>query len=78
MLYHKTKDIVYVQQFLGHKDIRNTMIYINIEHTLFQTGSNDEFTAKIAQTPDETKSLLEIGFEYVLQKDNLAFLRKRR
>ena len=78
MLYHETKDIVYVQQFLGHKGIRNTMIYINIEHTLFQTGSNDEFTVKIAQTPDEIKGLLEIGFEYVLQKGNLAFLRKRR
>jgi integrase len=78
MLYHETKDIVYVQQFLGHKDIRNTMIYINIEHTLFETGANDEFTVKVATTAEEIKALLEIGFEYILQKDDKAFLRKRR
>lgn len=28
MLYHQTKDIVYVQQFLGHKRIDNTLLYV--------------------------------------------------
>jgi len=27
---------------------------------------------------EEIKILLELGFEYVLQKDNLIFLRKRK
>lgn len=31
MLYHKTKDVHYVQQALGHKRIANVMIYITIE-----------------------------------------------
>jgi hypothetical protein len=33
---------------------------------------------KVAEKPEEIKTLLELGFEYVFQKDNLIFLRKRR
>ncbi|MGB9854454.1 MAG: tyrosine-type recombinase/integrase [Candidatus Bathyarchaeales archaeon] len=78
MLYHQTKDIYYVKQFLGHKEIRNTEIYINIERTLFEPSGNDEFIVKVAQTPEEVKTLLELGFDYVCQKDGLIFLRKRK
>lgn len=78
MLYHQTKDPYYVQHFLGHKKLESTEIYINIEHTLFEAGANDEFTVKVAEKPEEIKTLLEVGFEYVLQKDNLIFLRKRK
>ncbi len=56
----------------------STKIYTNIEHTLFEAGANDEFTVKVAEKPNEVKALLEVGFEYVLQKDNLIFLRKRK
>ena len=76
-LYHKTKDIFYVKQFLGHKSIKNTEIYINIEHTLFDQG-NDEFTVRVAQKPEEIKEYLEVGYEYVCQKDKLIFMRKRK
>ena len=78
MLYHQTKDPYYVQHFLGHKKLTSTEIYINIEHTLFEAGANDEFTVKVTEKPEEIKALLEVGFEYVLQKDNLIFLRKRK
>jgi len=78
MLYHQTRDIYYVKQFLGHKELRNTEIYINIERTLFEPSGNDEFIVKVAQTPEEVKSLLEVGFDYVCQKDGLIFLRKRK
>jgi hypothetical protein len=64
-----------VKQFLGHKSIQNTDQYINIERTLFESG-NDSFTVKVAENPEEVKSLLEVGFEYVCRKDNLIFLRK--
>jgi len=73
--YHKTKDPYYVKQFLGHKSIQSTELYINIEHTLFDSGS-DNFIVKATQDPKEVKALLEVGFEYVCQKDNLIFLRK--
>jgi integrase len=75
--YHRTKDPYYVKQFLGHKSLKNTEIYINIERTLFEPTS-DEFTVKVAQKPDEVKKLLEVGFDYVCEKDGLIFLRKRK
>ncbi len=52
-LYHQTKDPYYVQHFLGHKKLESTEIYINIEHTLFGESTNDEFTVKIAEKPEE-------------------------
>lgn len=76
-LYHQTKDPYYVKQFLGHKSLKNTEIYINIERTLFEPGS-DEFTVKVADKAEDVKALLETGFEYVCQKEGLIFLRKRK
>ena len=77
MLYHKTRDPYYVRDFLGHKDLRSTDIYINIERRLFEPSS-DEFTVRITEKPEDVKALLEVGFEYICQKDNLIFLRKRK
>jgi hypothetical protein len=77
MLYHQTKDPYYVKDFLGHKSLASTEIYINIERTMFESAC-DEFTGKVTEKPEEVKALLEAGFEYVCQKDSLAFLRKRK
>jgi len=77
MEYHKTKDILYVKELLGHKDIKNTMIYITIEKTLFKE-SNDEFTVKVASSLEEFVKLLEVGFEYVGDYEGKKVLRKRK
>jgi len=77
MEYHRTKDILHVQRLLGHKNIENTMIYIDVERALFQT-SNDEFHVRVAKSPEEIKALLEVDFEYVCEKDGLLFFRKRK
>jgi hypothetical protein len=42
------------------------------------TSGDDEFTVKVDEKPDDVKALLEVGFEYVCQKDNLLFLKKRK
>ena len=78
MEYHKTKDIVHVKTILGHRRIDSTMIYINIEQAIFINTTSEDFHVKVAQTAEEIKSLLETGFEYVLQKDGLAYFRKRK
>jgi len=77
MEYHKTKDIIHVQQLLGHRDIKSAMLYIYMEKQLFQTH-DDDFHVKVAKTPEEIKALLEVGFEYVVEKDGLLFFRKRK
>lgn len=53
------------------------MIYVNLESALFQ-AEKDNFHVKTAGTPEEITRLLEVGLEYVCQKDGLVFLRKRK
>jgi len=77
MEYHKTHDILHVQQLLGHKKLDNTLLYVNLEAALFKVP-NDEFHVKTAKSEKEIKSLLTVGFEYVCKKDDLIFLRKRK
>jgi integrase len=78
MEQHKTKDPWHVKQILGHKSIHSTEAYIHLEQMLFQTGANDEFHVKVANTPEEITGLLETGFEYIMTKGELAFFRKRK
>lgn len=75
VLYHKTKDILHVKETLGHKDINNTLVYVHLESAIFKTG-NDSFTVKTAKTVTEAQNLLEVGFEYVTDIDNVKIFRK--
>jgi len=77
-LFHQTKDAYYVKEFLGHRSIKNTEIYITIERTIFNEYGDDEFTIKVADKPEDIKNLLEVGFEYTCEKDGLLFFRKRK
>ncbi|MEM2911419.1 MAG: site-specific integrase, partial [Candidatus Bathyarchaeia archaeon] len=77
MLYHQTKDIVLVKEFLGHRSLDTTLLYIQLEQALFKNDS-EEFIVKAASDPEEIKALLTVGFEYVCSRDNLMFFRKRK
>ena len=73
MEYHKTKDILYVQRLLGHKSIKNTLLYtqlVNLEE--------DEYICAVGKTPETISELIENGFEYVCDQDDLKFFRKRK
>lgn len=76
MLLKKTNRIVYVQQKLGHKDIRKTLIYAQIIDVL----EDDDFNVEIAQTVEEAKKLIENGYEYVTGEydDGGKLFRKRK
>ena len=41
---------------------------------MFGENGNDQFTVRVAEDTKEIKALLEVGFEYVCQKDRLIFL----
>jgi len=79
MTYHRTRDILYVQQLLDHKNIQNTLIYINLEKALFN-GSDDGFTVRVATDVGEACSLIEAGFQYVTgdYDDGGKIFRKRK
>jgi len=75
--YHKTRDILYVMQFLGHKSIKNTLKYVQIEGALFQE-ENEGFICKAASNVDEAKTLIEAGFDYVYELNDVKLFRRRK
>ena len=71
MEYHKTQDLLHVMQFLGHRNIKNTLVYtqlINFE--------NDDYRSATANTVQEAAKLIEAGFEYVCTYTNIMLFRK--
>lgn len=74
MEYHKTKDILHVMQMLGHKNIKNTLVYTH----LVNIDSADDWICKVASSPTEIQGLIEGGFEHVLTKEGLEYFRKRK
>ena len=53
------------------------IFYIQLSEVLFK-DTTEEFTVRIARKPEEIKQLLEVGFKFVCEKDNLMFFRKRK
>jgi len=74
MIYHKTKEILYVKKMLGHKSINSTLLY-----TQLISFEGDEYDVKVAETKLERIKLLEAGFEWVGKDDSeLTYFRKRK
>ena len=76
MLYHQTKDMYYEMQRLGHKNIKNTLLYVQLEEALFQ-GEQD-YISKVAKTEKEICSLIGAGFDYVTEFEGAKIFRKRK
>ncbi|MCW4046816.1 MAG: tyrosine-type recombinase/integrase [Candidatus Bathyarchaeota archaeon] len=76
--YHKTHDLLHVQNLLGHKSVKSTMIYINLEAALYHNNNMDEFHVKVAETLEDACKLLEAGFEYVTDMEGKKLFRKRK
>jgi len=74
--YDKTKDILHVMQVLGHKNIKNTLLYTQ----LVTVGEDKGYICKIAKTPSEAVTLIEDGFEEYTSFDNgnVKLFRKRK
>jgi hypothetical protein len=73
MEYHKTRDTLHVMNLLGHRNIESTLVY-----TQLISFESDEFHSAVATTVDEARKLLEDGFDYVCQKDDIMLFRKRK
>jgi len=74
MLYDRTKDILLVKQRLGHKKLETTMFYTQ----LITFNENEEYTCKTATNTKEATKLIEAGFTYVAEKDEIMLFRKRK
>ena len=73
MEYHKTRDILHVMRLLGHRNIKNTLIY-----TQLISIQDDEYVCKAAKTFQEATQLIEGGFEYVTEMEGYKLFRKRK
>ena len=78
MLYHETKDMYYVMLKLGHKNIKNTLLYVQLEEALFQGETN--YVSKVAQNTLECCKLIDEGWEYHIGtfEDGGKIFRKRK
>jgi len=74
MTYHKTRDILFTKQQMGHRKIETTLIYTQ----LLQFDKDDNYTCKIAQNIEQATDLIENGFEYVTEMDGMKLFRKRK
>ncbi|MFZ0965263.1 MAG: tyrosine-type recombinase/integrase [Candidatus Bathyarchaeia archaeon] len=73
MEYHKTKDILHVMQLLGHRNIKNTLVY-----TQLVNFESDDYHSATARTVEEARKLVETGFEYACTHDDIMLFRKRK
>jgi integrase len=73
MEYHKTRDILHVMQMLGHRNIKNTLLY-----TQLVDFKDDEYVARVASSEKTVCELVEAGFEYVCDHDGSKIFRKRK
>jgi integrase len=71
--YARTKDILYVMRLLGHKNIQNTLIYTHLI-----SFESDEYHSATASTVDQAKQLIEAGFEYVCDMQDIKLFKKRK
>ena len=71
--YRKTKDILHVQERLGHRSITSTMIYTHLVNF-----ESDEYHTATSKSLKEDEDLLKAGFEYVTERDGVKEWRKRK
>jgi integrase len=77
MEYHNTKDIMHVRAILGHKNINSTLIYINIEETMFNNNV-DEWITKVAHNVEEETQLINVGYQLVRSINETTAIYKKR
>lgn len=73
MEHHRTKDILHVMQLLGHRSIRNTLVYTHLVQF-----ESDDWICRVAKNVQEATKLIETGFDYVTQIDGVKLFRKRK
>ena len=65
-------------EFLCHKQIENTHLYIQLDKQLFKNIPDDKFIIKAARTIKEATELGEIGYEPYVVMEGVQLFRKRK
>jgi integrase len=73
--YARTRDIIYVKEkILRHRSISSTMHYVRLAENI----TDDDYSVRVASSQNEISELIEAGYEFILQKDGMAYFRKRK
>ena len=67
-----------VKEFLGHASLENTSLYIQVEQAIFGLSNDDEYDVTATNDKEDIKKLILVGLEYICQKDDILFFRKRK
>jgi integrase len=73
-LYNKLKDPIAVMRHLRHKKLETTMHYLRS----IDLNEEEEYTVRTANTVQQAIELVENGFQYVTDIDNVKIFRKRK
>jgi integrase/recombinase XerD len=74
--YLKKGDIFHVKYLLGHRDIKSTLVYMHVAQA--HLSNSDAYISKVAKTIEEAQKLIEQGFEYVTEMNEVKLFRKRK
>jgi integrase len=72
MEYHKSKNILYIQERLGHRNIASTLVYTHLVNF-----ESDEYHTATYRSLKEDEELPKAGFEYITERDGVKIYRKR-
>jgi hypothetical protein len=67
MLYHGTRDPVLVKEFLGHRRLGTTLLYVQLEKALFKAG-DDEFIVKATEDAEKLRCCLSLALSTFANK----------
>lgn len=73
MEFAKTKNLLWVMHVLGHKNIKNTQVYLHL-----CDFSSEEYFSAVAKTIDEARKLIESGFSFVCDMEGVKLFSKRK
>ena len=63
-------------QTLGHKNIKNTLVYTHLAEELFK--DEPEYVSRVATNQKDACALIDAGFEFVCDWNGHKIFRKRK
>ena len=70
---HRTKALLHVKERLGHGNMNSTMIYAHLVNF-----ESEEYHTATSKSLKDDEELLQAGFEYVTESDEIKIFRKRK
>jgi len=68
----------YSQKFLGHINLDNTLLYIQIEQAIFGINSGDKYLVNATNNKQEIKKTALSRLRIYLPKNDTLYFRKRK